>query len=173
MQTTQYNMSELQQFIRSLYQQRRVGADGQVQIVTPNLYCAPFGYPVTFTGLGAGQSQTTQIAITANGDFLALGLKHHASNAAAAQTNSTKTIPCVRIQITDSGTAEQWTNAPVDLENYSTNAGDTRMLPFPRLVQGKTSLTVQATSYAAAESYTLDLFIEGVLIKVLNTAGMM
>lgn len=165
-----YNLSELQAFVRSLYSQRQ----GDGSIVTPSLYVAPYAYPITVATLAPAGVSTTQIPITANGDFLALWITHHATIAAAAQNASTKTVPCVRVLITDNGTAEQWTNAAVDLENYSTNVYDSKVLPFPRLVQGKSSLTVQLTSFAAAETYApLEFAIHGLLIKVLNSTGMM
>ena len=170
MQGSQYSLSELQAFIRSLY--ARQMADGTVQ--SPSLYVAPYAYPITIASLAPAGTSTTQIPITANGDFLCLGVRHHATIAAAAQNASTKTVPCVRMLVTDNGTAEQWTNAAVDLENYSQNVYQSRNLPFPRLVQGKSSLTVQVTSYAAAETYApLELSFDGLLIKVLNSTGMM
>lgn len=161
MQTTPYNLSELQAFIRSLYV--------TAQYPNPMLYCAPFGFPVSFAALGAGLSATSSLSITGNADFLLLGLAHHVTVGLAAATVSSKTSPLLRLLITDSGTNEQYTNSPVDLENYSTNGGDSRMLPYPRLVQGKTSLTLQLTNYSATEAYTTELFLTGVQIKQLNS----
>jgi hypothetical protein len=41
------------------------------------------------------------------------------------------------------------------------------MLPYPRVISGRSSLTVQVTNYApAAETWgTLDLFLQGVSVR--------
>ena len=93
-------------------------------------------------------------------------MMHHRANvAAAAQTVSTKTAPLARILITDSGTNEQFTNAAVDLENYSTNGNIVNDLPYPRIVSGRSTLTIQLTSYEATNTLNIDLSLEGVLVR--------
>ena len=92
---------------------------------------------------------------------------HHraTSSAFAGQTVSTKVAPLARILITDSGTNEQFTNAAVDLENYSTNGNIVNDLPYPRIVSGRSTLTVQLTSYEASATINIDLSLEGVLVR--------
>jgi hypothetical protein len=153
-----YSPIEVQNYIRSLY-------PGW------NLYLTPYAYTVPFTALAQNGQQNASLSITANADFLALGVYHRA-NIGAAQNISTKTAPFIRCLITDAGTNEQWTNAAVDLENYSTNGNRIHTLPFPRLVQGNTALSIQVTNFApTAETYAFDLMIEGIQIKTLNRVG--
>jgi hypothetical protein len=93
-------------------------------------------------------------------------MMHHRANVAAAgQTVSNKTAPLCRILITDSGTNEQFTNSAVDLENYSTNGNIINDLPYPRIVSGRSTLTVQLTSYEASQTLNIDLSFEGVLVR--------
>lgn len=129
-------------------------------------WITPYGYTATFLLLAQNTTQTQQINITANGDFVLTGVKHRAQ-IGAAQTVSTKTAPFVRVLLVDSGSNEQFTAQAVDLENYSQNGVAPNALPYPRFVQGRTSLTVQATNYApTAETYTsIDVFLEGVLVR--------
>ena len=152
-----FSPRELQAFANEIYQGAR-------------LTIVPYAYTVTFTALAAGATSTQQLAITANADFILASLAHHASIAAAAQTVSTKTAPCVRVMITDTGSNEQWFNTAADLENISTNGSDARMLPFFRWVGGRTSLSITATSYAAAESTTFDLLLNGALVRAYDPA---
>lgn len=127
----------------------------------------PYGYTVTVNSLAPAGTSTQSLSITANADFILTGLKYRATIAAAAQTVSNKTAACVRLLITDSGTNQQFTQNAVDLENYSTNGGDSRDLPYPRFIQGRTALSLAFTSYAAAETYApLDLFLEGCLVQL-------
>jgi hypothetical protein len=67
--------------------------------------------------------------------------------------------------VTDSGSNEQFTNAPVDIENYSTNGNIINDLPYPRIISGRSSLTIAVTNYDAAQTYNLDVSIEGVLVR--------
>jgi len=58
---------------------------------------------------------------------------------------------------------------PLYLENYATNNGDARMLAYPRIIAGRSSLTVALTMYApAAETIALDLFFDGLLVRAFN-----
>ncbi len=137
----------------------------------PN-YIQPYGYTITVPSLAPAATYTASLSITANADFVLTGLKYRATIAAAAQTVSNKTAACVRVLITDSGTNQQFSQSAVDLENYSTNGGDSRDLPYPRFIQGRTALSIAFTSYAAAETYApLDLFLEGVQTQMYTTPG--
>lgn len=131
-----------------------------------NLAIVPYAYNVTFAALAQNTTQTAQIAIAANADFVFTGLSHRAQ-IGAAQNVSTKTAPFVRILITDTGSNEQFTNTAVDLENYSENGGVQKSLPYPRVIAGRSSLTMAATNYApTAETYTtLDVMLHGVLVR--------
>lgn len=130
----------------------------------------PYGYPLTFTGLSQGTTQTQQLSITANADFILTGVKYRAS-IGAAETVSNKTAAFVRMLITDSGTNEQFTQAAVDLENYATNGASLAgKLPYPRFISGRTSLSVTVTNFApVAQTYLLDLLFEGVLVRTYST----
>lgn len=128
----------------------------------------PFAYPAFFVGLAQGAQQTLAVQIAANADFILMGVHHRAVvGAAVGQNVSTKPAPLVRLLITDSGTSENYTQGAVDLETYSTNDSEVLHLPYPRIVSGRSALTLQATNYApAAETYsTLDIVLWGVLVR--------
>lgn len=129
------------------------------------LLLVPYGYNLSFTGLAAGTSATQVLNIAANADFIITNVHHRANVAAAGQNVSTKVAPLVRVLITDSGSNEQFTNSAVDLENYSTNGNIINYLPYPRIVSGRSTLTVQLTSYEASQTLGIDVFFEGVLVR--------
>lgn len=153
-----YSPQELQSWLSALYRTATVR--------NPRLNVVPYGYNLTFTALAQNTSASQQLSITANADFVLLGVFHRAQ-IAAAQTISSKTAPFVRMLITDSGSNEQFTNSAVDLENYSTNSAYENGMSFPRWIGGRTALTVSVTNFApTAETYaTLDLFFSGVLVR--------
>lgn len=153
-----YSTSDIEGFLARFYQ-------GSKLLITP------FGYNTTFLAVNQGLTVTNTINIAANADFLLLGLRHRAGvGAGVGITISTKPAVFVRISITDSGTNEQYTNGAVDLANYSSDGYYDNNLPYPRLISGRSALILQATSYApAAETVTtLDVFLEGVLVRVVG-----
>lgn len=136
-----------------------------------NLLITPYGYNTTFTALAQNGAASNVVQIAANADFIALGFRHRAQ-IGAAQTIQTVTEPFVRLLVTDSGSNEQFTAQAVDLNNYSTNGGQgvLRNLPYPRILSGRSSITISVTNYApTAETYTtLDIFLEGVLVRAVG-----
>ncbi len=152
MQSTSYSIADIEAFASRFYQ-------GRALLITP------YAYTITFSSLAAATTASQVINIAANADFMALMFHHRATSSGAAQTVSNKIAPLVRILVTDSGSNEQFTNAAVDIENYSTNGNIVNDLPYPRIVSGRSTLTVQVTSYEASVTLNLDVSIEGVLVR--------
>lgn len=148
----QQSYSELQAYAAQWYQGR-------------SLLLVPYGYNLTFSALASGGTASQTINIAANADFIVTGIHHRANVAAAGQNASTKVAPLARILITDSGSNEQFMNSAVDLENYSSNDQFMINLDYPRIVSGRSTLTVQLTNYDAAQTYNIDLFFRGVLVR--------
>lgn len=153
MDSASYSISDIESFLSRFYGGRQ-------------LLITPYAYNVSFTTLTQNSTQSQVMAIAANADFLLLGV-HHRASIGAAQTVSNKTAPFVRMLLTDSGSNEQFTSQAVDLENYSTNGNIINTLDYPRILSGRSSLTVQVTNYApTAETYTsLDIMFEGVQVR--------
>ena len=155
MQSQSFSIGEIEAFASKFYAGRP-------------LLLTPYGYNVTFSALAAGATATQTLNIAANADFIALTIHHRANVAAAAQNVSTKSAPLARILVTDSGSNEQFTNAAVDLENYSTNGNIINTLSYPRIISGRSSLQVTLTSYEASQTLNVDVFFEGVLVRAYN-----
>lgn len=150
-----YSMSEIEAFVARFWQK------------SPNdkFFISPYSYTVTFTGLTQGSTLSGTVQVQANADFLLLDIAFRA-NIGAAQNEETITAPFVRVLVSDAGSNEQFTNAAVDLEAYASNARRNKELVYPRIVQGRSVLNIQATSYApTAETYAFDLLFHGVHIR--------
>ena len=151
--SSSYSIADIESFASKFYQGRP-------------LLLTPYAYVLTYTGLAANTSATQTLSITAHADFIMLQMHHRATSSAyAGQTVSSKVAPLARILITDSGTNEQFTNAAIDLENYSTNGNITHDLPYPRIISGRSTLTVQVSSYEASATINLDISFDGVLVR--------
>lgn len=150
---TPRNWSELEAFISRFYEGRRV-------LITP------YGYSATFAAVTQNATQTQNINIAANADFIFIGMRHRMWLAAAGQTVSTKNTPIGRVLLIDSGSNEQFTQQPVQLDNFSTNDAKVLELPYPRILAGRTTLTVQYTNNSpAAESQNIEIFLNGVQVR--------
>lgn len=152
-ESTGYSVSEIEDFVAKMYPNHEV-------IITP------YAYSTTFLNLAQGAAASNVININANADFVMLGA-HHRAALAVTQTAASKTAPFVRMMLTDSGSGENFTSVPVDLECYSTNGNIVNSLPYPRIINGRTSLTVSVTNFAPlAETYTtLDVVLEGIQVR--------
>jgi hypothetical protein len=147
------NWSELEAFISRFYEGRKV-------LITP------YVYPVFFAGVTQNATQTQTINIVANADFVLIGVRHRAWLAAAGQTVSTKSAPIGRLLLIDSGSNEQYTQAPVQLDNYSTNDSKILDLPYPRVIAGRTTLTAQYNNNSpAAETQNVEVALTGVQVR--------
>jgi hypothetical protein len=155
MQSQTFSIGEIEAFASKFYAGRA-------------LLLTPYGYNLTFSSLAAGATATQTLNIAANADFIALVIHHRANVAAAAQNVSTKSAPLVRMLVTDSGSNEQFTNSAVDLENYSTNGNIINTLPYPRIISGRSTLTVTLSSFEASQTLNVDVFFEGVLVRAFS-----
>ena len=156
-----HSIQSLQAYIGSLYSGVGKNVKGQ-----PTGVIVPYVYPLYFAALAAAGIATQQLPMQANADFLCTGLSYHANIAAAAQVVGTKTVANCEILITDTGSNQQWTQSAVDLENYASNDAKLRPLPYPRLVQGRSALSVVVNNYDAAATYNIKLAFTGVLIYI-------
>lgn len=134
------------------------------------LLLTPYGYTVTFTDFDIGETLTQSLNITANAAFILTGLRYYSVLPADAVIVSGKVAQRARVLITDSGSGEQFTNSAVNLENYAGNGDVAHNLPFPRFINGRTSLNIQLTSFATAgdDNNTLDLYLDGVLVRTVS-----
>lgn len=164
MNQSRYGLLDLEAFLSRFYVDPQTGRPRQ-------LLLTPYAYSAQFTALAVDTSSTANINISAVADFVILNISHRATVGSTAQNVSTKTAPCVRMLITDSGSGEQFTNTAVDLETMSTNGNPFFELPYPRIVTGKSSLQVQVTNFANSdETYaTLDIVLNGVQVRAFSS----
>lgn len=149
---------EIQEWIKRLWAQNNRPFD--------RLIIEPFGYPLVFSGLAAvGGTTTTSFSINANADFVLMRISAH-TNTGAVQNVGNKTVPQIRMQAVDAGSARPFFNSAVDLENISSNDYPNRFLSYPRIISANSAISVQLTGTgAAAETYAGEIFFEGVSVR--------
>jgi hypothetical protein len=159
--------TELVAFVNALYAVSD-NADMQLTGRKPNRYYATKVYNALFPALAPAATQTQQINISANGDFMLLRILYAANNAHAAQTVNTLIVPEISIQITDSGSDENFAITAVNINSMANLAGNANKdidLPYPRVISGRSTLTVQVNNTEAANTYNIEIDLVGVLVK--------
>lgn len=158
--------TELVAFVAATY----ADADAALaqQGVRPRRVFLPKRYALIFSSLANGTTQTGQIQISANGDFFMTRITFAANNTNAAQTASTLIVPELRLQIQDSGTDELFANQATDISSMASlsafpNKDEDE--PYPRIISGRSTLTLTLTNAEAANTYNVEVVLAGVLVK--------
>lgn len=129
-----------------------------------SLYLVPYSYPIEFEAVASNATATGIITLSANADFIALGLRHFTAFDSSA-TILSKPAGNVRCLITDTSSGDQFTNGSVLLENFGSNGTGEILFDFPRLLAGRGALSVQVTNLTGSEIIVTQLEIHGVLVR--------
>lgn len=149
-----YSIAEIEKYVAMRY------------AVSPDeLYLVPYGYCVSFEPLANGTQGTAVLNMSANADFLLLGIRHVAYTADSDPTIFTKEAPNVRALITDTSSGDQFTNGAANLESFSTNGMGELSLEFPRLLRGRSALSIQVNNIGSDDYAELQMFFHGVLVR--------
>lgn len=167
--------SELHAFIEASYK-RSDAVYFQQTGQLPDRAILTKAYPATFgtaaANIAAAGTASQQIQIGANGDFFCIRIMARlVASTGTAQNSASVPIPNWRLQITDSGSDENWFSQAADLSQVAAIGGvigESLDLPYPRFVAGRSTLTLAITGYEAAVTYFGDITLIGVLVK---TAG--
>lgn len=111
-------------------------------------------YRALFTALGVAGQQNQNINIEADSNFYLTALTYFADLAGAAQTDSTRVIPLVTVQATDSGSGRNLFNGAVPVSAVFGQGDRPARLVHPRLFQRTTSIAIQVVNFSAATTYT-------------------
>jgi hypothetical protein len=159
--------TELVAFVNAMY---AVSDSAEMTVTgkTPSRAYATKVYNALFLALAPAGTQTQQINISANGDFVLLRILYAANIAHAAQTVNTLVVPEISVQITDGGSDENFAITAVNINSMASLAGNSNKdvdLPYPRVISGRSTLTLVATNNEAANTYNLEIDLVGVLVK--------
>jgi hypothetical protein len=111
-----------------------------------------FIYQVNFLLLGAAAVVTQQLQFDASSDFMWYYGAYAADANSAVQTEATRTYPLVDVLITPTDTSSQFSNIAVPVTSMFGNGENPFVLPAPRLIPARSSLTFQVTNRDAANT---------------------
>lgn len=117
-----------------------------------------FIYETTVTNLAAaGGNIQNVIAVQADSDFKLIKLAHFSNNHASItnQTESTRVLPLVTVQIIDTGSGRQLFNAPVPIPAFMGDGRVPFILPIIRIFKARTSIQINFVNYDTAIAYDI------------------
>jgi hypothetical protein len=123
-----------------------------------------FAYPILFSNLTAGNAAQGAIQIQSDSDFELQKLTMFADIAQAAETEATRVLPLVTVQITDSGTGRKMFSAPVPVPAIMGDGRIPFILPSPKVYSPNASITIDVANFAAATDYNLRILLIGAKI---------
>lgn len=114
-----------------------------------------YTYPVSLSSaLTAGSQATQSISIEADASFVWVKSCFFASLASAAQTDSSRVIPLINVQITDSGSGRNLQSAPVPISCMAGQGELPFILPVPREFKARSTINVTFNNFSTATDYS-------------------
>lgn len=120
-----------------------------------------FVYGINFASLAAAASTESSIQIQADSAFEIQKLAFFADIAGAAQTESTRVLPLVTLQITDTGTGRQVFNTPIPIPSIMGDGRIPFILPTTKVFSPSSAVLISVANYSAATAYLLRLQLIG------------
>lgn len=129
----------------------------------------PYAYPVSFTDLLQGTSQTGTIQVAANADFVVTNIRFRAVETNDGIANN----PLIDLLLTDAGSQQQLTADRVPITTAAgviVQANDAGVLPYPRIISGRSQVLVQVFNVSDLLASPLDYIqvtvsLAGVLVR--------
>lgn len=107
-----------------------------------------FAYTFEFLPIAATTTATTTVAIQSDSHFCVefiTGLSTSTDN-----TTTIETTPAMLVLLTDSGSGRQFMDRPVHWLNMIGTAQNPAVLPFPKIIDAGSTVTLQLQSFEAA-----------------------
>ncbi len=118
-------------------------------------------YEAETIAIGVGILTNDTIAIEADSDFILQKLTYQADLAGVAQTDATRVIPNVLLQITDTGSGRQLMQNPIPIPSFFGTGRVPFILPNPRLFMRNSTIQIAFTSFEVAATPTVRLAFIG------------
>ena len=111
-------------------------------------------YKAIVSSLAAAASTTVTIQLEADADFVLVKTSYFADLAGTAQTDSTRIIPLVHVQIQDSSSGRNLQNLPIPLDSMAGRGELPFVFPIPRIFKANSSIKFTFDNFSAATTYT-------------------
>lgn len=118
-------------------------------------------YQEDFSALANSTSATGTINIQADSDFILQKMTYFADIAAAVQTDSSRVVPLITIQIIDAGSGRNLLEAPAPISSLFGEGDLPFILPTPRVFFARSNVELTVANFSAATTYNLRISFIG------------
>jgi hypothetical protein len=136
----------------------------QPRAALPNPRRDFFVYGVNFANIAAATPSQAAVQIQADSDFELQKITYFADIAGADQTEATRVLPLISLQLIDTGTGRQLFNTPIALPAIGGDGRIPFILPTTKIYAANSSITVAVANYSGATAYALRLALIGTKI---------
>lgn len=131
----------------------------------PRTTALPYVYTLSVATLAAGASTDATRTIDTDSIFILQKLAYAADVGGAAQTDSSRVVPLVSLQLRDGGSDRPFSDTPVPLSAYAGEQGIPYLLPTPYAFDGKSSIFALFENYSAGTTYAnITIALHGVRV---------
>ena len=123
-----------------------------------------FTYEVDAAALAAGGIFNGNIQIQADSDFKLVKLAGICDIAGAAQTDSTRVVPLITMNIVDTGSGRTLMSAAAPWGSIVGSGPLPFILPVPRIFKARSNIAVTLTNYSVGTTYNVRLSLIGTKI---------
>jgi len=120
-----------------------------------------FVYQENFDNLTNGTSQQGNINIQANSDFVLQKLTMFADISGGSQTYSSRVIPLVNVQITDTGSGNQLFESSIPAFNLFGTGELPFILPTPKLFSARSTIAIAVSNFSSSTDYNIKFSLIG------------
>lgn len=112
-----------------------------------------YAYTFEVASLAAGASSQTSINIESDAKFHWLRCAYFVDLAGAAQTDSSRVIPLVTIQLTDTGSGRQFFDKPIAIPSFFGTGQLPVILPVTQIFAPNSTIKAEFVNFSAATTY--------------------
>jgi len=110
-------------------------------------------YNAIFGSLAAAATGTDNVNIQADANFKIQKITCFSEIAGGAQTDSSRVIPLITVQVTDTGSGRQLMDAEVPISNIAGTGEIPFILSQPKIIAARSVLEVNVTNVSAGTTY--------------------
>ena len=111
-------------------------------------------YSFNVASLAAGASAQDTINIDSDSNFHWVKGSFFAAIASATQTDSSRVLPLINLQLTDTGSGRQFFDNPIPITTFFGTGEIPFILPLEQIFSSNSTIKADFTSFDAAATYT-------------------
>lgn len=119
----------------------------------PDLTRSFYSYTLSIPSLAAGATATDVVNIENDSQFVWIKSTYFADIAGGAQTENTRVIPLINMQITDSGSARQFFDEAQPINSIAGQGAIPFILPAPFIFNNNANINASFTNFSNATTY--------------------